>query len=85
MTSQQEIGRVLVLLLALLLIPLPSGSYKDGGTRAFTALSYKVVCWQRLQPDGTIYRRTALYLLPHSLLSIDELWEQEQYNAAQAK
>lgn len=36
-----------VVLLAILFVPIPSGTYKDGGTRAYSALTYKIVKWQR--------------------------------------
>lgn len=38
---------VIVVLLAILVIPIPTGVYKDGGTREYTALTYKVVDWNR--------------------------------------
>lgn len=39
---------VLIILLLILFIPIPSGTYKDGGTRVYTALTYKIVKWKRL-------------------------------------
>ena len=34
---------VIALLLAILVVPIPTGVYKDGGTREYTALTYKIV------------------------------------------
>ena len=54
--------RLTVILLAiflLLLIPVPTGVYKDGGTREYTALTYKIVSWNRLT-DGGIYKKVSL-------------------------
>lgn len=67
-----------VILLVVLLVPIPSGVYKDGGTREFRALTYKVVRWRRLT-NGGIYEKTRLYLFPRNFRSIDELWEQENH------
>ena len=39
--------------LAILFVPIPTGQYKDGGTREYTALTYKIVNWNRLTEDGT--------------------------------
>lgn len=39
---------VIVALLAILVTPIPTGVYNDGGTREYTALTYKVVDWNRL-------------------------------------
>lgn len=68
---------VVSVLLAVLFIPVPSGVYKDGGTRAYTALTYKIVKWNRL--DGLIrVRKTEVYWFPNNFKSIDTLWEAEQ-------
>ena len=44
---------VIVALLAILVIPIPTGVYKDGGTREYTALTYKIVDWNRMTGDAT--------------------------------
>lgn len=58
------------------LVPIPSGVYEDGGTRAYTALTYKVVHWKRIADDGT-YNAACTYLIPKNFKSIDELWHYE--------
>ena len=68
-----------VLLLAILFVPVPGGAYKDGGTRAYTALTYKVVRWSR-ETDSGIYRATRVYWLPDNFKSIDQLWSKEENN-----
>jgi len=67
---------VLLVLLAILFIPIPSGVYKDGGTREYSALTYKIVNWNRLTENG-IYTETKTYWFPDNFKSIDELWEEE--------
>ena len=75
-----------VVLLLVLFVPIPMGIYKDGGTRVYSALTYKIVKWNRLSAyqdengnwvDGT-YSKTVIYWLPNNFKSIDELWEIEQ-------
>ena len=51
---------VIVALLAILVIPIPTGVYKDGGTREYTALTYKIVDWNRMTGDAT-YDKTKVY------------------------
>ena len=69
-------GAALVVL-AVLFIPVPQASYDDGGTREYTALTYKVVAWNRLTSEG-VYDRTRVYFLGDRWKTIDELWEKEK-------
>lgn len=66
-------------LLAALFVPIPTGVCKDGGTRTYAALTYKIIDWNRLTDDG-IYEKTEIYFFPHNLKSIDALWAQEEQN-----
>lgn len=66
-----------VLLVAVLFAPIPKSPYKDGGTREYAALTYKVVDWNRLTTDG-IYEATKVYWFPNNFKSVDELWEYEE-------
>ena len=61
---------------ALLFVPIPTGHYKDGGTRDYTALTYKIVDWNRLTGDG-IYHETRAYFFPNHFRSIDSLWHMD--------
>ena len=70
----------IVVLLAILVIPIPTGVYKDGGTREYTALTYKIVDWNRLTDDGSIYSATKVYFFPNNFRSIDNLWYKEEPN-----
>ena len=71
---------VIVVLLAILVIPIPTGVYKDGGTREYTSLTYKIVDWNRLTDDGSIYSATKVYFFPNNFRSIDNLWYKEEPN-----
>lgn len=70
---------IIVVVLAILFVPIPSGAYKDGGTRAYSALTYKIVDWNRLTGDST-YDKTRLYFFPNNFKSIDSLWYLEKDN-----
>ncbi len=63
-------------LLAVLFVPVPRGHYDDGGTREFTALTYKIVRWNKVTADGT-YRQTRVYWLRDAYTDIDTLWKAE--------
>lgn len=68
-----------VLLLAVLFVPIPTGVARDGGTREYTALTYKIVDWNRLT-EGSIYDETKVYFFPYNFKSIDSLWAREEDN-----
>jgi len=66
-----------LVLLAVLFVPVSIGALDDGGTRVYSALTYKVVKWNRL--DGLVrVRKTNVYWFPNNFKSIDELWEMGQ-------
>lgn len=68
----------LILLFALLLLPFPTGTYKDGGTKTYTALTYKIVDWNRLYAENTVYDQTRVYPFPLNFMPLDRLFEQEE-------
>ena len=68
---------IVIVLIAVLFIPIPSGVYKDGGTREYTALTYKIVKWNRLTGDST-YDKLCVYLFPNNFRSIGSLWTREK-------
>lgn len=74
---KKKIWIPLIILFAILVIPIPTGVYKDGGTREYTALTYKIVDWNRLT-DGNTYDKTKLYFFPYNFKSIDSLWYYEE-------
>lgn len=77
---------IAVFILALILfLPIPQGSYDDGGTRDYNALTYKIVRWNKMiaKPDENgqtiqhTYRKTSWFWYPDNQKSIDELWQME--------
>lgn len=69
------LGAIAILLL--LIIPIPTGVLKDGGTRTYTALTYKLVRWNHLHDGGT-YKALKIYPFPLNLMSIDALLSREE-------
>lgn len=63
-----------VLLLAALFLPITG---KDGGTTTYSALTYKVVKWNRLV-DNRLYSATRVYRFPDNFRSLDALWQLER-------
>lgn len=66
-----------LVLLVVLFVPFPV-AYKDGGTQIYSALTYKVVKWNRiLDYEEENYKATRVYFFPKSFRSYDALWELE--------
>ena len=70
---------LIISLIALLVLffPIPSGALKDGGTREYTSLTYKLVKWNRITSDGEIYKAWRIYPFPLNTKSVDALWKEE--------
>lgn len=80
------ISTCVAITLLVLFLPIPKGTLTDGGTRVYSALTYKIVAWNKIQvelnEDGSggetnFYRKTSVYWFPDNYKSIDELWEIE--------
>lgn len=69
---------ILCIVLALALFtPVPTGIYKDGGTREYTSLTYKIVDWNRLGEEGKLFTGVKFYPFPYNFLSVSRLYERE--------
>ena len=77
MKKKIRIVALIILILLILSIPIPGGQYRDGGTKDYKALTYRVVVWNRLLAEGFTYHKTAVFWFPNNFKSIDELWELE--------
>lgn len=66
-----------LIVLAVLFVPIPRAAYDDGGTREYTALTYKIVKWNRIHADG-VYDKTDVYFFGDRYKSVDELWAEKQ-------
>lgn len=70
---------VIIVFLAILFVPIPTGTCRDGGTSVYSALTYKIINWNRIT-DDTTYSKTRVYFFPDNFKSIDELWDSEGVN-----
>jgi hypothetical protein len=68
---------IIIVILLVLITPIPGGTYKDGGTKEYKALSYRIVVWNRLMDVDGFYHKTSVYWFPDNFKSIDELWKME--------
>ena len=74
---------IVILIVLALFLPIPTGLYDDGGTREYSALTYKIVDWNKMIYNDAndsieIYENTSVYWFPDNFKSIDELWEIEK-------
>ena len=67
---------VVLLIMLILFFPVPKGTYDDGGSREYEALTYKIIRWNRITDKG-VYRKTRLYFGTDKHRSIDELFARE--------
>jgi len=67
---------VVVVVLILPFVPLAFQHFDDGGTRAYTSLSYKIVDWNRTYDSG-VFDETRVYWGRDAYKTLDELWEEE--------
>ena len=70
---------VSVVFLAVLFVPIPGGQMKDGGTKVYSSLTYKIVEWNRLYNDEK-YSETKIYFGADAWKSIDDLFAMEEPN-----
>ncbi len=63
-----------IAVLLILFFPIPKGIQKDGGTREYQALVYKLVKWNRFYDNDLCYNSTRIYFGKDAHKSIDELW-----------
>ena len=90
MAKKIIVSAIIVITLALVLfLPIPQGTYDDGGTRDYKALTYKIVVWNKImvvvdengQAIHGTYQNTSVFWFPDNLKSIDELWKIEKAKA----
>lgn len=75
--------RLLIIILSvvlILIIPIPTGIVRDGGTKTYTALTYRIVKWNHFCGDGEVFDETKVYLFPDNFLSLDDLIKREINN-----
>ena len=73
------IGIIITSILLVLFIPIPHSPLRDGGTREYVALTYKIVDWHRITGNG-IFEKVSFYGPSDINTPIDELWMRESEN-----
>ena len=77
---------IAIIVLLVLFFPIPRGTYSDGGTREYSALTYKIIKWHRLigetNSDGSIeavyyYNKTSIFWIPDKFKNLSELWKMD--------
>lgn len=68
---------LIIITIAVLFIPVPMSPAKDGGTKSYTALTYKIVKWKKFADSYKPYENTSVYFLPYNFYSLDALWQKE--------
>ena len=67
MSNQKKVPAwILIAVILILLFPVQN-KYKDGGTKTYTALTYKVIIWNKLNGK----HGTEIYLFPQNYHSLD--------------
>ena len=78
---------IIIVVFLVLFLPVPKGTYEDGGTRDYCALTYRIVVWNKLiaevNEEGSggevsTYHKTSVFWIPDHFKSIDELWKMER-------
>ena len=66
-----------IILVLILVVPMPRIQIKDGGTKMYIALTYKIVDWHAFYDDDKILDKTSFYFFPDNFSSYEELLERE--------
>ena len=71
---------IMLIVVLILIIPIPTGIARAGGTKTYTALTYKIVKWKHFYGDSEVFNETKVYLFPDNFLSLDDLIKREINN-----
>ncbi len=74
---KKKILIICAILLLILVIPMPVAKMKDGGSKEYIALTYKIIAWHREYDDDKIFEKTCIYFFPDNRLPVDELFDRE--------
>jgi len=82
--TRKKIIIVLVITLIACFIPIPTGTYKDGGTKTYTALAYKIIKWNVLISPENTYKSIDIYWFPDNFKSSNEFYNEHNFNNSSA-
>ncbi|MBC8569674.1 hypothetical protein [Zongyangia hominis] len=69
--KKRIVTAVIVFLSLLVLLTPLTATYKDGGTRTYTALLYKVIVWRPLEEGEDHKTGTEVYIFPDNFHDLD--------------
>ncbi len=75
MSKKKKIVAVVVIIMLVLFFPIPIGTLEDGGSKVYSALTYKIVKWVYHNKDSSRGYRTRVYWFPDNFMDINELRE----------
>ena len=75
----------IILILIIPFVPIPAGSFDDGGSRMYRSLTYTAVAWNRLyseedengNSDNSVYKKLSVFWYPDNQDHINRLWKME--------
>jgi hypothetical protein len=73
--KKKIIVAVVVIIMLVLFFPIPIGTLEDGGSKVYSALTYKIVKWVYHNEDRSRGYRTRVYWFPDNFMDINELRE----------
>lgn len=73
---KKKILIICAILLLILVVPIPTARMKDGGSKEYIALTYKIIAWHHAYGDK-IFEKTCIYFFPDNRLPVGELLDRE--------
>ena len=73
---KKKILIICAILLLILVVPIPTARMKDGGSKEYIALTYKIIAGQHDGGDK-IFEKTCIYFFPDNRLPVGELLDRE--------
>ena len=85
MKKKKIIIFAIILILIIPFVPIPAGSFDDGGSRMYRSLTYTAVAWNRLysevdengNSDNSVYKKLSVFWYPDNRENINSLWKME--------
>ncbi len=85
---KKKIWTVILVVILFLVVPIPAGPYKDGGTKEYKAMTYRVIKWNKLlniqytdldfpEFQHGCFHKTSVYWFPDNFESQRKLYDSE--------
>ena len=73
---KKKILIICAILLLILVVPIPTARMKDGGSKEYIALTYKIIAWHHDCGDK-FFEKTCIYFFLDNRLPVGELLDRE--------